>query len=292
MEKEKKRKKIIKKLKNKFRLVIMNDDTFEEKVSFVLSPLNVFVVAGSIVLFLIVSVIYIIAFTNLREYIPGYSSDVNIRRKLINVSLGVDSLQEALKERDKYIENINNIVTGKIKSEVTGSKDSTKKYTNVPLSKTKDDSMLRAEIEAQEGYSLSVNENKSQNLNNNSISSFFFFVPLNGTVTNSYKSTKDHYGVDITAPKNEAIKSTLDGTVVFANWTTETGYVIQIQHDNNLISVYKHNSALLKKVGDRVKAGEVIAIIGDSGELTTGPHLHFELWYNGTSINPQEYMSF
>jgi murein DD-endopeptidase MepM/ murein hydrolase activator NlpD len=124
------------------------------------------------------------------------------------------------------------------------------------------------------------------------MSAYFFFAPLNGYITSTFNPREEHFGVDIVGPENEAIKATLEGTVIFASWTNDNGYVIQIQHPNNIISVYKHNSALLKKVGDYVKAGEPIAIIGNSGENTSGPHLHFELWYNGIPINPQEYIIF
>jgi murein DD-endopeptidase MepM/ murein hydrolase activator NlpD len=136
---------------------------------------------------------------------------------------------------------------------------------------------------------LTANETKTSK---ESITNFFFFSPLKGLVTNSFDMKEEHYGIDITAQENEAIKATLDGTVIMSAWTSETGYVIQIQHENNLVSVYKHNSALMKKVGQYVKAGEVVAIIGNSGELTSGTHLHFELWYNGNPIDPQEYMVF
>jgi murein DD-endopeptidase MepM/ murein hydrolase activator NlpD len=285
-----KSRKIITRLKNKFRLVVMNDETYEEKISLVLSPMNVFIVIGSIVLFLIISTIYLIAFTGLREYIPGYSSDISIRRKMINVSLKTDSLIDEMRMKDEYIANINAIINGNIKSEVTGSRaDTTQKYVNINLSASEEDSLLRADIEQLDKYSLAVNTSQKEK---NDISSFFFFTPLSGLVINKYRATPDHYGIDIVAKKNAAVKATLDGTVISSNYTIETGHVIQIQHANDLVSVYKHNSALLKKTGERVKAGEAIAIVGNSGEITSGPHLHFELWYRGTPINPQEYISF
>ena len=288
--KSKKTRKIITRLKNKFRLVVMNDETYEEKISLVLSPMNVFIVIGSIVLFLIISTIYLIAFTGLREYIPGYSSDISIRRKMINVSLKTDSLIEEMRVKDEYIANINAIINGNVKSEVTGTRaDTTQKYANLNLSASDEDSLLRADIEQQDKFSLAVNTGQK---GRDDISSFFFFTPLSGVVINKYRATPDHYGIDIVAQKNAAIKATLDGTVISSNYTIETGHVIQIQHANDLVSVYKHNSALLKKTGERVKAGEAIAIVGNSGEVTSGPHLHFELWYRGSPINPQEYISF
>ena len=289
-EKKKKEQRFFYRIKNKFRLVIMNDETFEEKASFVLSPLNVFVFVGILTLFLIVLVSYIIAFTSLREYIPGYA-DVNMRRNIKTLALRVDSLDQEMHNHEMNISNFSSILLDKKTDEKLSplAKDSTKKYEKLTLSASPDDSMMRAEIESQSKYSLSIGEENSAK---SGIRNFFFFVPLKGVVTDSYKSGSSHFGVDITAPENEAIKATLDGTVILATWTSETGYVIQVQHENNLVSIYKHNSVLLKKVGDKVNAGEAIAIIGNSGELTTGPHLHFELWFNGLPVDPQEYMSF
>lgn len=288
--KKKKESRFIYRIKNKFRLVIMNDATFEEKASFVLTPLNVFVFVGVLTLFLIVVVSYIIAFTPLREYIPGYA-DVNMRRNIKTLALRVDSLDEALRNKDMNVANLADIINDKLKNPKINptQKDSTKKYDKLTLRASVDDSLMRNEIENQSKYSLALGVESSAK---SGIRIFFFFVPLKGVVTDSYKSGISHYGVDITAPENEAIKATLDGTVILANWTSETGYIIQLQHENSLVSIYKHNSVLLKKVGDRVNAGEAIAIIGNSGELTTGPHLHFELWFNGLPVDPQEYMSF
>lgn len=271
-------------------MVVMNEETFEERVSLVLSPLNVFVVAGSLILFLIVGTIYLIAFTGLREYIPGYA-DVNMRRGMVNLALKADSLERAIKMKDDFILNVQNVITGNIKDEKGANpKDTTNKYATVSGAKSRADSLFRAEIESQDkSYSLSVTDGLT---NRNDISSFFFFSPLNGVVSSSFNLDESHYGVDVTAPKNEAVKATLDGTVVMVGWTLEDGYVIQVQHSNNVVSIYKHNSALLKKTGERVDAGEAISIVGNSGELTSGPHLHFELWYNGSPINPQEYINF
>lgn len=284
---EKRKKRFLKRLVHKYRLVVMNDDTFEEKVSLKLSPLNLFTLIGTVIILLIVVVSSLIAFTPLREYIPGYA-DVNTRKHLISLALRVDSLEMASISKDFYLENINNILNGR--SVDTSGKTKPPliaRQEGLQLEPGKHEAELRSKIESQDPYSLSHSETSRSTL-----SSLFFFSPLKGMVTNSFNLVEDHFGVDIVAPENEAIKATLDGTVIFANWTSETGYVIQVQHSNNLISVYKHNSALMKKAGQFVKAGEVIAIIGNSGDHTTGPHLHFELWYNGAAVDPQEYMIF
>ncbi len=291
MAEEKKKIKLIDRLKNKYRLVIMNDDTFEEKVSLKLSPMNVFVFAGTIILTLVTGMIYLIAFTPLREYVPGYAADINSQGTVIMMNIKADSLERAMKAKDNYILNLKNVLNGNVGRDTASSK-----MNNAPvrfdtiksLTKTKADSQLRSQFETDASYDLSIGDNNNKI---NSISGFFFFPPLKGTVTNTFDPTGQHFGIDIVAPKNEAVKTTLDGTVIFSSWTVETGYVIGIQHANNLISVYKHNATLLKKTGNNVKAGEAIAIVGDSGEMTTGPHLHFELWYNGIAIDPTEYVA-
>jgi murein DD-endopeptidase MepM/ murein hydrolase activator NlpD len=147
--------------------------------------------------------------------------------------------------------------------------------------------VLRQEIESEDKFSLTLG-----NKNNTGISGYFFFSPVKGMVTHSFNMAEGHFGVDVAAKENEFIKAVLDGTVVFSGWTASDGFVIQLQHGNNLMSVYKHNSDLTKHVGDRVKAGEPIAIIGNTGESSTSTHLHFELWYNGTPVNPQDYIVF
>jgi murein DD-endopeptidase MepM/ murein hydrolase activator NlpD len=290
-KKEKANKKIFTGLKVKYRMVVMNDQTLEEKASLCLTPLNVFVSVSIVFLTLVTSTIYLIAFTPLREYIPGYA-DVNMKRNLIGLSLKADSLQSQLSSKDLYLTNLRNIINGNIGSEPMPEYESVGSVrfdTIKALHKSAEDSALRAIIEQQDKYDLEFTGSAASH---NSISSFFFFTPVKGTVISRFDPVEKHYGIDIVAAKNEAIKSTLDGTVVLSTWTYETGYIIAIQHSNNLFSLYKHNSALLKKEGNYVKAGEVIAIIGNSGETSTGPHLHFELWHNGKAINPLDYMVF
>lgn len=288
-EQNKERKKIGTKLRNKFRLVVMNDETLEERASLLLSPLNVFVFVGTLIISLITATIYIVAFTPLREYIPGYT-DVRIKRKTLENVLRTDSIQAQLSAQDIYIENLKKLITGQSKKTVSlDTVTSPQLYDTIhSLVHSMNDSLLRAEIENPNSYNLSVGTQSPSG----SISNFYFFTPLKGTITTKYNSTDKHFGIDIVAGPDAVIKSALDGTVVMADWTSQTGYVIAIQHSNNLFSVYKHNSALLKTVGNVVKAGDVIAIVGNSGEETTGPHLHFELWYNGAPVNPTDYMAF
>ena len=282
-----KKKKLLKRLKNRYRLVIMNDETLEEKASFNLRPLNVFVTTGLSIILLITITTFLIAFTGLREYIPGYA-DLTTQWRVYNLLLKTDSMEQSLRSRDKFIGNLRNIINGNVAGspEINNSKKGNKYDTIHKLYKSSQDSVLRNMIETQDQFSLS--EGSMQN----SMNSFLFFPPIKGIITNRFDPVKKHYGIDIVANSNEPIKATLDGTIVLSNFTSETGYVIGIQHSNNLFSLYKHNSALLKKAGDFVKAGEVIAIIGNSGEFSEGPHLHFELWFNGSPMNPQQFISF
>jgi murein DD-endopeptidase MepM/ murein hydrolase activator NlpD len=275
-------------LKHKYRLVILNEDSFEEKMSLRLSQLNVFVVVGLSSFVLIALVILLIAFTPLREFIPGYAN-INVRKEGIRNTLRTDSLAIAIAEKDLYIENLKHIIQGEpIEFDDKVVVDTSVNYQGITNNPVSEDSLLRDMIETEEKYNLFSSAGSTPG----NISSFIFFSPLKGTVTNRFNTKKQHFGVDVVAPKNEIIKATLDGTVIFAGWTSETGYVIQLQHDNNLVSIYKHNSVLHKKEGAHIKAGEAIAIVGNSGELSTGPHLHFELWYNGIPINPEDYMMF
>ena len=291
------------KLIHKYILEIRDEDTFEKKLSFRLSRLNVLIVVGSFAMLLIVCVAVLIAFTPMRQYIPGYS-DVNLSRQIMNVALTLDSLERELETKNLYIQNIKNIISpppdslsrlrqgeGVKPSDQTGTEE-TEKYKHIKLERSKEDSLLRVQIESEDRYNLLFGRDDIKSVSVNKISSFLFFTPLKGLITDTFSFADKHYGIDIVAPKNEAVKATLDGTVVLASWTSETGYVIGVQHENSLLSIYKHNSVLLKKVGNYVRAGEVIAIIGDSGELTTGPHLHFELWWNSNPLDPEDYMLF
>lgn len=287
---EPKKKSWLDKLRTKYRFVVLNDSSLEEKVSLKLRPLSIFILTTAVIIFLIVLVTSIIAFTPLREYIPGYSSDIRIKRELLKVTLKLDSLETDISNKNIYIDNIKAILSGNISADSIHSKpDSTRKVKAQTVKASEQDSILRKEIESMERYTLATNYERESK---NDISNYFFFAPIKGLVTTSFNLKDQHFGIDIVAAENEAIKATLDGTVVFTGWSVETGYIIQIQHSNNLISIYKHNSAVLKKMGQFVKAGEPIAIIGNSGETSQGPHLHFELWYNGNPTNPQEYIVF
>jgi murein DD-endopeptidase MepM/ murein hydrolase activator NlpD len=278
-------------LRVKYRLVIMNEETFKERASLLLTPMNVIVLGGSLAIFLVVAVTYIIAFTPLKEYIPGYS-DSDLRMQVYHNTLRTDSLEKELAMKDLYLQNINLIISGGVPDQQTQEPDTTKDYEGIEFTNSQEDSAMRAMVEQEERYNIQNLQLGVQASVESNIRSLFFFAPIKGDVTAGFDSRERHYAVDVVAKENEPIKATLDGTVILSTWTYEAGNVIGIQHSSNLTSFYKHCSALLKKTGESVKAGEVIGIVGNSGELSTGPHLHFELWFSGRPVNPLDYIVF
>ena len=290
MAEKEKRKNIGRNLRSKFRLVVMNDETLEERFALRLSPMNVIVFFGTLMFALIFITLYVIAFTPLREYIPGYA-DVNMRRNMVMLSLKTDSLEKRIHNENLFLNNFSNVIndSNQTESHITDTTHASLYDSIRHLQRSEDDSLLRLLVESQDQYNLSSSNDKSFSTG---IGSYYFFTPVKGNIITPFSTIKKHFGVDIVAAPDEVIKCAMDGTIVIANWTSETGYVIGVQHSNNLFTLYKHNSALLKSVGDYVKAGEVIAIIGNTGEYTSGPHLHFELWYNSSPVNPVDYITF
>jgi murein DD-endopeptidase MepM/ murein hydrolase activator NlpD len=286
-----KKKSFLERLRVKYKLVILNDETFEEKASLTLNRLNVFTLISVLAILLTAIVTSALIFTPLKEYIPGYA-DVSLRRDISEMAIYTDSLEEVLASNELYIKNIKDVISGRAGKDDTLNVNSkpTLIDSNVRIgAKPEEDSLLRLMVETQNDYDLSVSDDKNKR---SGISGYSFFTPVKGIITEKYNPKTQHYGIDIAASKNEAIKAVLEGTVVFAGWTSETGYVTAVQHNNNLLSIYKHNSVLLKKVGNFVRAGEPVAIVGETGELSSGPHLHFELWYNGNAVNPSDYVNF
>lgn len=271
----------------------MNDETLEERFTFRLSRLNVFVALGTMTIILIFLTSILIAFTPLREYIPGYTN-VGIQKRLYELQIKTDSIEKDLKKKDLFISALKDIINGKdLPSENPPPADPHKNYDNIRIRKSVDDSLLRVEVESQNKYNLlRYGSSDRTSPQKRIIGNVLLYPPMKGIITNEFNPATKHFGVDLVAKKDEAIKAVLDGIVVLSEWTLETGYVIILQHQQNLLSVYKHNSALLKQCGEFVKAGDPIAIIGESGELTTGPHLHFELWNDGNPVNPKDYITF
>ncbi len=278
------------KWRDKFRFAIFNDTTYEEVWRVRLTKSNA-LLAAALGIFLIIGInTSMIAFTNLREFIPGYP-DVELRRDIIMNAFMLDSLEHELDIRDKYFQNLNDVISGKQPIGRVSMRDSTRDYSNIVFRRSAEDSLLRSRVEQEEQYNLSVGTTGAEL--GTSLANIHFFPPVKGIVSSNFDSRTRHYATDIVTQPKAVVSSTLDGTVIMTGWTMETGFVIMIQHRNNLISVYKHNARLLKEMGDRVRAGEAISIVGDSGELfTSGPHLHFELWHNGEALNPRDYIFF
>lgn len=293
---------------HKQRFVIMDSETFRERWSFQLSAKNLFVAVGLSVIVLVVLTTILIAFTSLREYIPGYMQ-TDLMEQVYKSTATIDLLEQKLHEQDLMLANIKALIVGEEISEKEHKRDSLKVKPGEDV-RSKSDSLLRREIETQDKYQVKSNtlyaDNKAYstdysidgnhvyvNITDNRVASdYLFYTPLKGKVISQFDSRKRHYGIDIAGSENAVVKSVYNGTVLFSDYTLKTGYIIAIQHPNNMISIYKHNSALLKHIGDVVRAGEPIAFIGNTGELTSGPHLHLELWFNGKAINPVEYISF
>ena len=285
----------LKKLNRRYDFLMSHDETGRPMLNFKLNLLNLVLVIIGLALLLIIVTTFIIAFTPLREYIPGHT-DTNLDREVYLINLRADSLEKEMRKKDVYFENIKKIVEG-YDFAADSALASHNIYEPLPkgvtdtitLKKSVQDSILRAEYEAQNQYNLFGSDylppTKPSSLVKN------FFVPLNGTVTNVFNADNGHFGVDIVSDGDQIINATYDGTVVFSTWSINSGYCIGIQHADSYFSVYKHNATLLKKEGDYVRAGEAIAILGKSGESEEFEHLHFELWHNGIAVNPVDYMT-
>ena len=281
-----KRKAFWKNFKFKYKLTITNENTLEEIVGIHVSKLNgVSVLLSAVtVIFLIASLI--IVFTPLRNYLPGYMN-TEIREQVVTNALRADSLQWLLDRQRMYIMNIQDIISGNIKVDSVHSMDSlTETRTEELMERTQAEEEFRKQYEETERYNLTTIDNAQ------AVSGLIFFRPTRGMVSSGFDANHKHFGIDIAASPNESVLATLDGTVILATYTADTGYVIQVQHSQNLVSVYKHCGSLLKKVGDSVKAGEAIALVGNTGEKTTGPHLHFEIWNRGRALDPSNYIVF
>ena len=275
-------------LRDKYRLIILDETTLETKSSFLLSRLNVFGLISSIIVVLSIGILALLFLTPLSQYLPE-GNDVVIRNELFDLNQKTDSLAKVAEARANYLTNIRNIIEGKVDSFVIDENNGTVVIdTNVMLNPSIEDSIFRLQMDSiEQGFLLN-----QENPESNRFSNLNFYAPVQGFISAGFDADEDHYAIDIVAPENEPIKSVLDGRVILADWTVDAGYVIIIQHDNDLISTYKHNSVLLKKVGNFVKAGDVIAIIGNSGELTSGSHLHLEIWSDGIALDPQKFIHF
>ena len=286
MAKDSKNETRVQRWRNKFRFVILNDDTFEELLTLKLSPLNIFVFSVVTIVSTIALTTTVIAFTPLKELIPGYASS-KLRREAIELALTTDSLTAAIDRNERYIQGVQRILQGEVIDTVLQEleTDTSSNSVEIVLSDpSAQDSAFREWVEEENAFTL--------NQGGAELGIPQLISPIEGIITSGFDKVTNHFAVDIAAASNTPVKTCYEGTVIFADWTSETGNIIIVQHENNLLSAYKHNSALLKEVGEFVRSGEAIAIIGNSGENSTGPHLHFELWFEGAPIDPQDFIKF
>ncbi len=281
----KKKSKLKEKLTFKYRFVVLNEDTFEERFSFKLNRLNAFIFGGLFSFLLITLTILFIVFTPLKEYVQGYSS-TELKKEASELVYKVDSLNQVLSVNDLYIQNIQQVLKGEIKR-VSFDKDSVLnqlKIEEIDFAPSSVDSAFRAEVEQQDRYSVFEEATRNTDI--------VFTAPLTGEITENYNDIEKHFAIDIAVEKDTPVKAAADGTVIFTGFTADTGYVIVIEHNQGFISVYKHNSTIYKVQGDLVKSGEAIASAGSTGSFSTGSHLHFELWNEGYPVNPANYINF
>jgi murein DD-endopeptidase MepM/ murein hydrolase activator NlpD len=279
-----KAKKLMKKLKSRFRLTVLNEKTFEEQLSYSLTPLNLIILLGGFLVVFGTLFYLLVAYTPIKTLLPGYS-DGSFNTEAMEARMRVDSLTEEMREKDRYLADFRVIISGGKLSNAADTGAHNIQEANLSYRVSEMDEALRAKISEEDRFSIQATDKEKK-----TTGGLLLYRPVSGKVSNAFDPKKGHYGIDIIAPKEDPVKAVLDGTIVFASFTSDGGNVVHIQHSNNLISVYKHNSALLKKNGDRVKAGESIAFIGNSGEYSEGPHLHFELWENGSPVNPVDYI--
>ncbi|MDD2437551.1 MAG: M23 family metallopeptidase [Massilibacteroides sp.] len=271
----------------KYKLSFFNETTLEEVWSFHLSQLSAFMALALFAFFLIAVTSLIIIKTPIRNYLPGYL-DVEVRKEIVQNALRADSLERMLSIQTLYLNNVAGILSGTLPIDSIKRIDSTARVDvsfEIPRTETEQDFVKT--LEEEEKYNLTV-LNPSAGV----ADGLFFYKPVNGLISANYEVDIRHYGVDIAAEPKESVLATLDGTVVFTGFDPNFGNVIQVQHKNGFLSIYKHNELILKQPGDHVAAGEAIALVGNTGKLSTGPHLHFELWYKGTPVDPEDYIVF
>ena len=263
----------------------MNHDNLEVKMSFKLNRLNTFAIGGILALSLIALTSFLIAFTPIKEYIPGFSSS-KLKKDTRNLVYRIDSLETHIANNEQYIKGIQSLLSGNIQVEdlKTYSETTNIKAEDVNLSASHQDSVFRQEIDEKDRFSVFNNASKTNKI--------VFFAPVKGEITNNFNSKDKHFAIDIAVAKKTPVKAVADGTVIFSGFTIDTGYVLILEHTQGFLSVYKHNQSLFKEQGELVLSGEVIANSGSTGSLTTGPHLHFELWNEGYPVNPQDYIDF
>lgn len=276
-----------KRIRFKYKLSFINENTLEEVWSFRLSQLSVFISLGVFAFSLVAFTAFIIIMTPIRNYLPGYL-DVEVRKEIVQNALRADSLERMIEIQNLYLKNVTGIISGTIELDSIREIDSLARVdADFEIPRSPEEEEYVKNFEQEEKYNLTV-----LNTNPLPMDGLFFYKPVNGVISSHYQADIHHFGVDIAAASKESVLATLDGTVIYAGYDPNQGNVIQLQHKNGFVSVYKHNELLLKEPGEQVVAGEAIALVGNTGKLSTGPHLHFELWYNGKPVNPEDFIVF
>jgi len=272
-------------LLNKYRLVVLNEETYEERISYKLTRLNIFLFAALTSTLLVITTISLIAFTSIKEYIPGYDSTL-LRQKAVENIETLDSLEKIIQTNQKFINSVGAVILGDVSEEDIINESNIVKVdvSELDFKTNVQDSLLRSIVEKEDRFNAFESPNSKVE--------YVLIRPISGKISSQFDLSQKHFGVDIPAPNNTPIKAVSDGRVIFSEWTIETGYVIIIEHSFGLTSVYKHNSTGLVNQGDYVNSGQAVALSGNTGELSTGPHLHFELWSDGNPVDPLEYISF
>ena len=287
MKNQKQNKTFLKRIFNDYKVVVSSEDTFEEKLSFKANKINAFIIMLLYSIILIAFTISIVFFTQLREMVPGYSSS-DLLNRAIYLTKKTDSLEQQIALNNKFYKSIEDVLSGNVDEFISRDELSIDSNLISPdiftISPNLQDSILRQYVENEDKFNLTNNELVIENK--------MFFSPIKGEITQSFNFNENHFAIDIAADIGTPVKSVLDGKIIFSEWSLETGYVVVIDHGENIISVYKHNSKTLKEQNDFVQAGEVIAYSGNQGNLSSGPHLHFELWKNGTPIDPEPLLNF
>ena len=269
----------------KYRVVIMNESTLEEVNTFRLNRLNVFVYSGLFAILMITLTTLVIIYSPLKQYILGFS-EADLRKQIVDLTFQTDSLQQRIVSNDAYFGSLQKVLTGDIEPDKINKDSVLNAVQQIPvevdIQASEEEMKLRGEVAEEERYNVfdvaTANTRKA------------FFPPIQGMLSSEFKVDKRHYGIDLTAAEGTPVKAIGEGTVIFAEWSAQTGFVLIIEHPLNFVSVYKHNAAITKRQGDQVRAGEVIAKVGNTGELSTGIHLHFELWHEGYPVDPLNYM--
>ena len=278
-------------LTNRYLLIIRNEENFAEKKTLRFNYARLILLLGVGFLITLALSIYLVT-SILNTWLDPRHAQMIANRQVIQLSMKIDSLEHEVNAKDRFIQNIRLILKGGVEeyAEYSSVSEESRSFNDDVVfteQMTPIDSQFRAEYEQSDLGLVSMNDDTD-----NELRELFLFKPVEGIISDEFNPKTDHFGLDIVAKENEPVKAVADGVVIFSSWTLDGGYVIGIQHRGNLLSVYKHNSELLKNVGSFVSSGDIISIIGNTGELTTGPHLHLELWHKGNPVNPREYIAF